>query len=528
MANSGIRIRREQLDDYYGTVIKEVETINKEDSDFSRYYYNRYLIYEGSFIYKKSTLTSFISTINPNTMTFMTNVGATDKINSYSFDRTTTPFLDAITATKYISLDSDNRENYEKYNEFKLSTLNGDLYGLIKNTIVTYKNPYVLNLGFSISNEVSNFGSLFIEENEITSIAYQNALFKSMVGTNKDLFKPVKIDKVSDSEWLIKFNKEIDIYLGLNLVIDGKDDVNVYLNDALASTREVSYNLSTGIFKVDSSLAKDDVTIKLETNSEIITSELFAYTFDWDVFEEGIEELKKNQLTDIEYSDGYVKGKVNIVDGKQVLFTSIAYEDGWTAYVDGKKAEFDKLYNSFIGLELEPGEHEVEFIYRTPGLRTGMMISLISLLLFIGYCFKRKQINEFIACLYVKLEEIILYLVVGVLTTVVSVLSYAMLAKVFGIPYMVSTVLSWIIAVLFAYVANKLVVFKTKLNTKKELLKEIYEFFKYRIVSLIMEVGLMYLMVSIMDINDVISKIVINIVVIIANYIFSKLFIFKK
>ena len=74
---------------------------------------------------------------------------------------------------------------------------------------------------------------------------------------------------------------------------------------------------------------------------------------------------------------------------------------------------------------------------------------------------------------------------------------------------------------------NKIFVFYSKSNGK-ELFKEIYEFFKYRILTLVIELVLMYLFVDLLSINDMISKIIVQIVVIILNYIFSKLFIFQK
>ena len=68
----------------------------------------------------------------------------------------------------------------------------------------------------------------------------------------------------------------------------------------------------------------------------------------------------------------------------------------------------------------------------------------------------------------------------------------------FGINYIISSVLAWIGAIIFAYVANKIFVFKKKNNTSKELYYEIYQFLKYRIASLGIDIGLMYMMVDIL------------------------------
>lgn len=127
--------------------------------------------------------------------------------------------------------------------------------------------------------------------------------------------------------------------------------------------------------------------------------------------------------------------------------------------------------------------------------------------------------------LYKKYKEIINYLIFGGLTTLISIITYALFAKVFHIDYLISNVLSWIIAVLFAYITNKIFVFESK---SKKNIKEITSFFFFRVVSLIMEMVILYIFVDMLHIDDLVTKIIAQIIVIVSNYVFSKLFIFKK
>ena len=127
--------------------------------------------------------------------------------------------------------------------------------------------------------------------------------------------------------------------------------------------------------------------------------------------------------------------------------------------------------------------------------------------------------------LYKKYSEIIMYLVFGVLTTIVSIGVYALFTKCFNVNYMISNVISWIISVLFAYITNRIFVFKSKSN---DILIEIYQFYKYRIYSFLIDLFLMYLFVELINIDDMIAKIIVQVVVIVLNYIFSKVFVFKK
>ena len=131
--------------------------------------------------------------------------------------------------------------------------------------------------------------------------------------------------------------------------------------------------------------------------------------------------------------------------------------------------------------------------------------------------------------LYLEYKEIINYLIFGGLSTVVNFASYFIAARLLKIDEVASSAISWFCAVLFAYITNRLFVFDNKSNTKKGILKEIISFFAFRVLSgILCDVGTFALMVKVFNINDIISKIVTQIMVIIVNYIFSKFIIFKK
>lgn len=132
--------------------------------------------------------------------------------------------------------------------------------------------------------------------------------------------------------------------------------------------------------------------------------------------------------------------------------------------------------------------------------------------------------------IYQKQREIINYLIVGVLTTLVSLIIYYSLVYTIlnpdkALELQIANVISWIISVLFAYVTNRKFVFQST-NRKKG--KEFISFVSARILTLIMDMLIMYFGVTLLKGNDKIWKIVSQIIVIISNYILSKLFVFKK
>ncbi len=132
--------------------------------------------------------------------------------------------------------------------------------------------------------------------------------------------------------------------------------------------------------------------------------------------------------------------------------------------------------------------------------------------------------------LYKRYEEIINYLIVGVLTTIVSLVSYYLLVFTIlnpkdALELQIANVISWISAVAFAYITNRIFVFKSK---SKNIAKELISFVGARILTLLLDMLAMFIMVTVMNLNDKISKLVVQFLVIIMNYVFSKLFVFKK
>lgn len=128
--------------------------------------------------------------------------------------------------------------------------------------------------------------------------------------------------------------------------------------------------------------------------------------------------------------------------------------------------------------------------------------------------------------IYIKYQEVINYLIVGFLTFVVSIISYKIFKDILCINYIISNILSWIVAVLFAYVANRKYVFYSYTKDKEKAI-EFINFIKYRLLSLGIETLLIYILVDIISINDDVSKIIGQVVVIILNYLFSKFLTFK-
>ena len=146
------------------------------------------------------------------------------------------------------------------------------------------------------------------------------------------------------------------------------------------------------------------------------------------------------------------------------------------------------------------------------------------------YKSNNKNLIKRIWNIYKTNEEIINYLIVGVLTTIVSLITYYICVLTFlnpniAIELQIANIISWIFAVLFAYITNRVFVFKSK---EKNIKKEFISFVGSRIITLLLDMLTMLIIVTILHFNDKIAKLIAQVIVTIGNYIISKLFVFKK
>ena len=132
--------------------------------------------------------------------------------------------------------------------------------------------------------------------------------------------------------------------------------------------------------------------------------------------------------------------------------------------------------------------------------------------------------------LYLKHEEIVNYLIVGVLNTIVSwaawfICAYTILDAQVVWQNAALSVISWVVGVVFGYFMNRIFVFKSK---EPNILKEFLQFSGGRVSTWLLDLVMMVLMVNVLRINEAFSKIFVSVLVMIGNYVISKLFVFKK
>ena len=120
-------------------------------------------------------------------------------------------------------------------------------------------------------------------------------------------------------------------------------------------------------------------------------------------------------------------------------------------------------------------------------------------------------------------KETILYLIFGVLTTIINILTFSIMERL-TTNLLFNNTVAWICSVLFAFITNRNIVFQSTGNK----LKELFLFFGARIVSLLFDNALIFILIEKLMLNNILSKIIVNVFVVIINYILSKLIVFKK
>lgn len=130
--------------------------------------------------------------------------------------------------------------------------------------------------------------------------------------------------------------------------------------------------------------------------------------------------------------------------------------------------------------------------------------------------------------MYNKNKEIINYIIIGILTTGVNLVSYIFMYKILELNLNISNIISILIAILFAYFTNKIFVFKSECKKIRVLFIEFTKFVSSRVLTMIIEVFGVYFFVAINGNGELVGKVKIQIITLVMNYILSKFVVFKK
>lgn len=138
-----------------------------------------------------------------------------------------------------------------------------------------------------------------------------------------------------------------------------------------------------------------NVTLKLKSDLFFVKTNATCFWYlDIETFRDAFTKLAEGNVNFTSHSDTHLEGKVNVPEGRNLLFTSIPYDEGWHVTADGVKLELVKTADALLAVKLPAGEHELVFDYLPNCVVQGRIISLVGLLLFVALAVAEKIIRE--------------------------------------------------------------------------------------------------------------------------------------
>lgn len=425
--------------------------------------------------------------------------------------------------TKYIISENDPGLYYEQIEEGKHLNLYESKYA----HPVVYKSQRVMSEE-QFDNTECPYTSEYLMTHTIVEDGVQTD-YKSVLNAC-DVSKKYTFVQKKAENYTIELDesyRDLLIYLSFDIMNEGEylnsKDISITINgvkNKLTAKNAMYYNGNT---KFDFVIPMEDTTeLRIEiTKGKYDIRNLKMYTSE--MIYSKYEEV--DALT-VDEGKGIISCTTEATEG-EYLVTSFPYDKGFTASVNGEEVEIEIVNKAFVGVRLEDGKNDVVIRYKAPLFEEGVLVSIFGILLMLIVVCKELFRNT-IAKYYKKHREVIMYLVFGVLSTLVSLATYFVCTRFFldatkAMELQLANIISWLVSVLFAYITNRKYVFQSHGKVGQEMAK----FYLSRVGTLGADMLLMYLLVTVGGIQDGIAKVIVQVIVIIANYILGKLLVFK-
>ncbi len=344
----------------------ELETLKAEDNDWYRvdkdFTRNVWCGSNESLAYGYSSIAQYTSTGNTEAVSALNQLGYSGSLLVVPYEPILVP--DSLLGVKYIYAKTP-VPGCELVKENALDGVN------------LYQNPYALPLGYEIKDmSECIYGDNAMENHEI--------LLEKILGRGEALYTTAEIlSEEKQGEELTVWNIKVKQTGGLYGYFSGVEPyMYVYVNGQQIKFIEW---YDKPILYFGEYQKGDTVQIKVKKGENLGTNGYGFYpaTLNLDVFKKCIEEIRANSLHVVESGKGIVKATGDFEAATDVMLT-IPYEKGWKITVNGEVVPYEKAANTFIGLRVPAGICSIEMVYELPGLKIGILISVLAILIFIG------------------------------------------------------------------------------------------------------------------------------------------------
>ncbi|MBQ6815125.1 MAG: YfhO family protein [Lachnospiraceae bacterium] len=302
----------------------------------------------------------FSSTANGNFTEMLGRLGFEKSTNAYSYYGYT-PFTSALLSVKYVLSNNLIEEPY------LMSLYDYDEAG----SRYLYKLDYTLPLGFMIP---SDFKTNWVCEGN-NPFAVQNSFVQSATGYT-DMFTHIYATASGKSS-IIEPVEDCDLYIYVTNYVEQISWSILYADGSYGNGGSASGLNHRQIVHIGNVPAGSTVTVTTD-DSNVNSLQLYSYAFHQDVCDIALNALASEGLNITEYDDTYIKGDITST-GDGLMYTSIIYDRGWSAYVDGKEVEITSINDAVLAVPVPAGTHTIELKYFPTNLGIGLAITFVSI-----------------------------------------------------------------------------------------------------------------------------------------------------
>lgn len=330
-----------------------------------------------------------------------------NRINSYTYN-TQTPVYNMMFNIKYLLQTDVSIAPSENLYDYKFTTSDS------KTNV--YESKYFLPVSFAVNENTELWdtteGNPFDVQKDFFELATGfSGVFKEVkyLDTKYDNVSGDKISK-NGTYWFSKYDADSSYaYADITITPVKSGNIYLYVNSPDISSIDISstklgshtqnidepYILDCGYYE-----AGEELKLSIDCGSadvEECYADIFAYTVDDEVLKTGYDRLNQNALNVTKHSDTRIEGTISVSENSY-LYSSIPYDEGWSIYIDGEKADTFKIGTAMLGASIKQGEHTVEYRYSPRGLKYGIIISAASFAGVCGYLIytklKKKEVDK--------------------------------------------------------------------------------------------------------------------------------------
>ncbi len=390
-------------------LLSYIKNNDKDENKFFRQEFARFTAINESTMYHYNGFSLFSSLAYGNTSKLLENLGIAATSNSFRY-YDPTPLLDSMFNIKYI-MSKDNKINNKNY----------DFIDKFDN-VYLYKNKTPLSIGFMVNNNIQNWKTdnetPFITQNDFVNKSTDikdSLLTEFPVQHFRADFVDIKQkDNAQSYSYTLHDETNLDLIptVYARAYIPKTERTFLYVESTNSKRFKYAINgnifdreISTGRSLIDLGVLKEGDFVDMEfsldrkgayetTYSKTGNFRVYAASFNEDIFNKVYKELSDEMLIVTDYDSTSLNG--NIIAKKDgIMLTSIPYDEGFTAFIDGEKTELLPIGNDgLIAIPITSGEHKISFKYKVKGFNIGLALTIISIIGIIFYIIQDKKYRK--------------------------------------------------------------------------------------------------------------------------------------